>query len=247
MRTTGGASKVQERDPSPRRVAPPYEQIKRYVVERIAEGTWKPGDAIPSEAMLVKEFGVARMTVSRALRELMVERVLTRIQGSGTYVAPRDYESTVLEIRNLANDIAARGHRQNARVIRLETSNASNAAGELGLANGPVFHSCVVHQEGGEPIQYEDRYVNPQVFPNYLDQDFSRETPNAYMVRLAPIQRVEFRIYARRPDAQIRQHLAMEVGEPCLVVWRRTWIGEAIATAVQVWHPASRFYLAGTV
>ncbi len=56
------------------------------------------------------------------------------------------------------------------------------------------------------PIQYEDRYVNPQVFPHYLEQDFALETPNNYMVRLAPIQRAEFRIYARKPDAQVRRH-----------------------------------------
>ncbi|WP_322015393.1 histidine utilization repressor [Paraburkholderia sp. J12] len=247
MRATGQAQETQERDRVQRRAAPPYEQIKRYVVERIADGTWKPGDAIPSETVFVKEFGVARMTVSRALRELMAERVLTRIQGSGTYVAPREYESTVLEIRNIADEIAARGHRHDARVIRLESRDAPTAIDELGLAGGPVFYSAVVHMEEGEPIQYEDRYVNPQVFPHYLEQDFTRETPNRYMVRLAPIQRAEFRIYARKPDAQIRHHLAMEIGEPCLVVWRRTWVGEAVATAVHVWHPASRFHLAGTV
>ncbi|MBB5407441.1 GntR family histidine utilization transcriptional repressor [Paraburkholderia sp. HC6.4b] len=61
-----------------RKLAPAYEQIKRYVIERIADGTWKPGDAIPSETELVKESGVARMTVSRVLRELSARHVLTR-------------------------------------------------------------------------------------------------------------------------------------------------------------------------
>ncbi|MFX1765627.1 histidine utilization repressor [Paraburkholderia sp. A1RI-2L] len=230
-----------------RKIAPPYEQIKRYVIERIADGTWRPGDAIPSETEFVKEFGVARMTVSRALRELTAQRVVTRVQGSGTYVAPRDYESTVLDVRNIANEIASRGHRHDARVIALEASNAPTAIGELDLAKGPVFHSVIVHMEESEPIQYEDRYVNPRVFPQYLEQDFTLETPNNYMVRLAPIQRAEFRIYARKPDAQIRRHLAMEIGEPCLLLWRRTWVGDAVATAVQLWHPASRFHLAGAV
>src|SRR6516164_3834873 len=84
------------------KVAPAYEQIKRYVVDRIADGTWKPGEAIPSETELVKEFGVARMTVSRALRELSAGHVLRRVQGAGTFVASRDVESTVLEVRNIA-------------------------------------------------------------------------------------------------------------------------------------------------
>ncbi|MPW20315.1 histidine utilization repressor [Paraburkholderia sp. CNPSo 3157] len=232
---------------TPAKALPAYEQIKRYVIAQIEEGVWKPGGLIPSEAELVKEFGVARMTVSRALRELTTERVLTRVQGSGTYVAPQRYESTVLEIRNIADEIAARGHRHSARVLALESSDDPLAVDALGLAKGPIFHSRIVHYEEAEPIQYEDRYVNPRVFPEYLDQDFTAETPNHYMVRLAPIQRAEFRIYAQKPDAHVRRHLMMEIGEPCLMLWRRTWVGEHVATSVQLWHPASRFHLAGNV
>ncbi|CAB3769120.1 hypothetical protein LMG29739_05474 [Paraburkholderia solisilvae] len=226
---------------------PAYEQIKRYVVAQITEGVWKHGAMIPSETGLAKEFGVARMTVSRALRELTNEGVLTRVQGAGTYVAPQRYESTVLEVRNIADEIAARGHRHSAQVLTLEESHAPGALDALGLSAGPVFHSRVVHCEEGEPIQYEDRFVNPCVFPEYLEQDFTVETPNRYMVRVAPIQRAEFQIHAQKPDAYVRRHLRMEMGEPCLMLWRRTWVGSAIATSVQLWHPASRFHLAGVL
>lgn len=226
---------------------PAYEQIKRHVLAQIESGALKPGDVVPSETEMVKEFGVARMTVSRALRELMAEGVLNRVRGSGTYVAPRQYESTVLQIRNIADEIAARGHRYAARVLALEASDDANAIAALELEAGPVFHSRIVHSEEGEPIQYEDRYVNPDVFPDYLQQDFTIETPNHYMVRLAPIQRAEFRIYAQKPDARVRQYLEMEIGEPCLLLLRRTWVGRHVATSVRLWHPASRFHLAGTV
>jgi GntR family transcriptional regulator, histidine utilization repressor len=230
-----------------RSTLPAYEQIKRYVIDRISDGTWKPGDTIPSETELVKEFGVSRMTASRALRELTAERVLTRVQGSGTFVAPRHYESTVLEVRNIADEIAGRGHRHSARVLKLETSDDAEAVAALDLTEGPVFHSCIVHCEEGTPIQYEDRYTNPQLFPDYLQQDFTQETPNHYMVRLAPIQRAEFRIDAQKPNATIRKQLEMEIGEPCLLVTRRTWVGKSVATSVQLWHPSSRFHLVGKV
>jgi GntR family histidine utilization transcriptional repressor len=249
--TINGHPQTEERSigahAAPAKAMPAYEQIKRYVIARIEEGMWKPGGLIPSEAELVKEFGVARMTVSRALRELTAERVLTRVQGSGTYVAPQRYESTVLEIRNIADEIAGRGHRHSARVLTLESNDDPLALDALGLSKGPVFHSRIVHNEENEPIQYEDRYVNPRVFPDYLSQDFTAETPNHYMVRLAPIQRADFRIYAQKPNAHVRRHLMMEIGEPCLMLQRRTWVGEHIATWVQLWHPASRFHLAGNV
>lgn len=225
----------------------PYERIKRYVVERIADGTWKPGDAIPSETVFAREFGVARMTVNRALRELSAGRILTRVQGAGTFVTPRDHESPVLEIRNIADEVALRGHAYSARVLALDASSNPQAMAALAVDNAPVFHSRIVHYEDETAIQYEDRYVNPRVFPDYLNQDVTAETPNHYMVRLAPIQRAEFRIYARKPSAQIRRYLSIDIGEPCLLIWRRTWVGDAIATTVHLWHSASRFHLAGKV
>lgn len=251
MNTNGQAATVCARaaheNPLLAKTMPAYEQIKRYVVARIAEGIWKPGALIPSETELVKEFGVARMTVSRALRELTNERVLARVQGSGTYVAPQRYESTVLEVRNIADEIAARGHRHSAHVLVIEASSAPSALDALGLSAGPVFHSRIVHCEEGEPIQYEDRFVNPSVFPGYLEQDFTLETPNHYMMRVAPIQRAEFQIHAQKPDPYVRRHLQMEMGEPCLMLWRRTWVGAAVATSVQLWHRASRLHLGGVL
>ena len=53
----------------------------------ISAGTWKPGDPVPSEAALAAQFGISRMTVNRALRELTAEGLVTRVQGSGTRVA----------------------------------------------------------------------------------------------------------------------------------------------------------------
>ena len=65
---------------------------------------------MPSEQALVRQFGVSRMTVNRAVRELTAEQVLTRRQGSGTYVAPQKYQATLVEIRNIADEVRARGH-----------------------------------------------------------------------------------------------------------------------------------------
>jgi GntR family transcriptional regulator, histidine utilization repressor len=64
-----------------------YLRVKRSVVDRIAKGSLKPGARVPSENELVREFGLSRMTVNRALRELAADGVLQRIAGVGTFVA----------------------------------------------------------------------------------------------------------------------------------------------------------------
>ncbi len=224
---------------------PAYQQVKNYVTDRIHDGTWKQGELVPSEHELVKQFSVSRMTVTRALRELTAEQLLVRVQGAGTFVAEQKYGSTAVSIRNIAEEVMGRGHVYSCQVLTLEAVEDEVAGALLALGQQPVFHSRIVHFENGLPIQFEDRYVNPQVFPNYLNQDFTRETPNKYLVRIAPIKRAEYRIEAKTPEAQVRKRLLMDIGEPCLVLFRRTWVQEAVATAVTLWHPGSRYQFNG--
>src|SRR3954453_19143082 len=58
---------------------PPYARVKQYLKDALEEGRWAPGAQMPSEATLVAQFGVSRMTVHRALRELQDVGLITRL------------------------------------------------------------------------------------------------------------------------------------------------------------------------
>ena len=228
--------------------APAYQRIKAYVLENIHSGLWKEGDLIPAEVALAREFNVSRMTVNRAIRELSDERTVERVQGSGTYVAQQKYQSTLVAIRNIAEEIAARGHVHRGDLQRLERLKATESLAQqfrLPLHHA-LFHSVVVHLENEKPIQVEDRYVNPRVAADYMQQDFSRLTPNAYLMRVAPLQGVEFSIEARVPGAEVREMLQMLPEEPCLVLHRRTQSQGQVAAVATMWHPASRYQFTGS-
>ena len=226
---------------------PAYQQIKDHVLAQIHAGVWKEGDAIPGEEALARQFGVSRMTVNRAIRELSDEQIVERVQGSGTYVAQQKYQSTLVEIRNIADEIAARGHRHRSELHRLERLKASPVlARRFGLTGGgTLFHSVVVHFENDQPIQVEDRYVNPQVAPDYLMQDFATQTPNAYLMRVAPLQAVSFEIEARLPPPEVAELLHMPAHDPCLVLHRQTHSQGQVASYATMWHPASRYRFTG--
>lgn len=66
---------------------PLYKQVEKHVTQLIVEQRWKPGDMLPSEFQLASEFGVSQGTVRKALNTLTDEKVLTRKQGLGTFVA----------------------------------------------------------------------------------------------------------------------------------------------------------------
>lgn len=227
---------------------PAFQRIKDHVLQQIHSGVWQEGQAIPSEAALVKQFNVARMTVNRALRELSDEKTLTRVQGSGTFVAQQKYQATLVELRNIADEIAARGHRHRGELQRLERCKVDTALlRQFELNAAPhLFHSVVVHFENDVPIQVEDRYVNPAVAPDYLSQDFASQTPNAYLVRVAPLQGVNFSIEASMPTPEVAELLRMEVTEPCVVLRRRTRSQGQVASVSALWHPASRYQFAGS-
>ena len=226
---------------------PAFQAIKIHVLNKIHGGVWKEGESIPGEEALAREFGVSRMTVNRAIRELSDEQIVERIQGSGTYVAQQKYQSTLVEIRNIADEITARGHQHRSELHCLERMKAGEGLGRrIGLqADQVLFHSVVVHFENELPIQVEDRHVNPKVAPDYLAQDFNSLTPNAYLMRVAPLQGVHFEIEACLPPRQIREMLHMPAAEPCLVLHRQTKSMGQVASVAVMWHPASRYRFTG--
>jgi GntR family histidine utilization transcriptional repressor len=144
--------------------------------------------------------------------------------------------------------VRGRGHNHACVVVLLEKLRAPAAlARQFEARRGlRLFHSILVHYENGVQIQVEDRWVNVELAPDYLAQDFTHSTPNEYLMRVAPLQGVSYRIEAILPPADVRKRLAMPAGEPCLVLYRTTRSLGMVASVVTMWHPASRYQFTGS-
>jgi len=225
------------------------QRLRRYVLGMIESGVWAEGDRVPSEPQLAEQLDISRMTVHIALRDLAAEGHLIRRQGAGTFVAPRKSESTVMELRNIKDEIETRGNRHSVDIRVLETVNSDlGLATEMGIAPGSLlYHSVIVHRENGNPLQIEDRFVSPQFAPDYLSQDFTKVTPNEHLMSIGPLEEVEHVIQAIPADKTAATLLEMKEGEAVLLIRRRTWSKGMIVTSARLRHPGARFSLAARV
>jgi len=227
--------------------APPYTRVKQFLKDGLASGRWPPGALMPSEAELVAMFGLSRMTVNRALRELQNEGLVERSQGIGTFAAPLHRVASTLTIRDLHEEIESRGQRHDASVHIAREERAPPALAErLGLKPGArVFHTLILHRCNGVPLQCEDRYVNPACAPGYLSADFTRITPTHYLLDVAPLWEAQYSIEASAPTAEEARLLGIGERDPCLVVVRRTESRGVPITIARLVHPGHRYTIEG--
>ncbi|MFM2274316.1 MAG: hypothetical protein RL211_188 [Pseudomonadota bacterium] len=202
---------------------------------------------MPSESELVSQFLVSRMTVTRALRELQAEGLVNRVQGVGTFAAHLAPVSSTLTIRDLHEEIAARGHRHHAQVHVVQAERAAEGlAQQLGLAVGArVFHTLIVHFENGVALQCEDRYVNPACAPDYLTTDFTQITPTHYLLSVAPLWEAQYSIESGPASVKEAELLGIAPGDPCLIIVRRTINRDVPITLARLVHPGTRYQIHG--
>lgn len=224
-----------------------YERIKKSVIRDIESGKLKPDDKVASETQLAKMFNASRMTANRALKELTEEGRIIRIQGVGSFVARPKPDAALLEIKSIAQEIAQWGGSHSSEILLLkEEPVKENIAAKMHIDPGiPIYHSIIVHKDHGTPVQLSERFINPQVAPLYLDQDFMKITPSDYLLEVAPVQQAEHIIEAVLCSKDVQGHLKINSGEPCIKLTRRTWSFDMIATYSRIISPGSRYKLVG--
>tara|TARA_R110002050_G_scaffold1307_4_gene9591 strand:+ start:196 stop:981 length:786 start_codon:yes stop_codon:yes gene_type:complete len=226
---------------------PLYDQIKQVLARNVIAGHWIAGQKIPTEMELVRVFEASRMTVNRALRELVAQGVLTRTRGDGTYVADRKAQSPILEIRAIDRDIRARGHRHDSEIITCDTVVAdATLATRFGLTPGvPLCHFVCLHREEDIPVQIEDRWVNLAAAPEFTRQNFKDITAAAWLLANAPYSDAQHLIEAIAADNKTAKLLDIAHGAPCLVLHRRTWFHGTPITVAKFTHPGESYQLGG--
>ncbi len=135
---------------------PKYELVAQALERRLAG--LAPHDALPTERDLMREFGVSRMTVRQAVKRLVARGLIYNVQGSGTFVAPREVVTKTLSLTGFTEDMRQRGLTATSRVLAVDhVAAAPETARRLGYddARPPVVRIRRLRCADGAPMALE--------------------------------------------------------------------------------------------
>lgn len=223
-----------------------YREIRDALLDRITSGHWGPGELIPGEVALAREFEVTRPTVGRALKDLADAGLIERRKRAGTRVARRSARDARLTISLVREEIEARGAAYRYQLLgRSVTAGPAGVRATLNL--GPrdkLLHVRCLHFADSRPWQLEERWISLAAVPGARDAPFDRLSPNEWLVAEVPYSTAEHVLRAARPTAEEAELLALAPGEPLFAIERTTWMETRGVTFVRLLHPGDGFSLA---
>jgi GntR family transcriptional regulator len=202
---------------------PLYQQLQRGLRQAITQKLLTPNDALPPERDLAEEFSISRITVRRAIDGLVNEGLLTRRQGSGTFVASR-VEKSFSKLTSFSEDMATRGRTPRSTWLkRSQGTVTSEEAMTMGLSPGtPVYRFNRLRYADDVPMSLEFGTV-----PTFCLPSIDAVTSSLYEA----LEKFGYR--PKRALQRLRavlltnlqaESLQADVGDPGLLVERRGFL-----------------------
>jgi GntR family histidine utilization transcriptional repressor len=212
-----------------------WEAIRDEVMRRIRARDWPPGQVIPGEEALAREFGCARATVNRALRDLAAQGLLERRRKAGTRVALHPVRKATLDIPVTRREVEGRGQTYGFRLLtdRMEAAPPPVNA-RLGLTLGTrLRHLVTLHLADGRPHLHEDRWLNPAILPD-PPPDFAAISANEWLVGNIAYTTGDIAFSAIAAGPEEADALGVTPGTALFLTERTTWTAEAPVTMVRL-------------
>ncbi|PNK61617.1 UTRA domain-containing protein [Psychrobacter sp. FDAARGOS_221] len=103
----------------------------------------------------------------------------------------------------------------------------------------------IVHIADGKPVQFEERWVDASLVPNFIDQDFTVVNTSEYLIEQAPLQGGSYTIRAVAAPKKVANALQIKAGEPALLLSRQTYSAGRVVTFVNMWHAGNGYQFSG--
>ena len=210
--------------------------VREELLNRIHSRVWKPGEQIPHEADLAVEFGCARTTVNRALRDLADSGLVIRKRRAGTRVALNPPQRATLTIPIIREEVEVTGKTYRHSLLHRELKPLP-----------PVLHGAVkampdrnmlflktLHFADDRPYAFEERFINPEAAPGSQRVTFEDISANEWLVQNAPYTHGDLSLFAVNADEDVAAILDALPGTALVAMERITWRGQIPITHVRL-------------
>ncbi len=201
-------------------------RVRRQLQELVATGL-RPGDALLGERQLEEQFGVSRITVRRAISDLVQDGALVRVKGKGTFVSHGMVRST-LHLASFNEDMRAAGFEPSTRVITASAlPPCAPAADHLGLdPRRNAYFVSRLRLANGAPVSVDESWLSPRYLPDLLTEDLTGSLYRILSAAGYPVQQVDQTVEAAAAPEVTAALLDIEPGAPVLLFRRRSYTGD---------------------
>ena len=197
------------------------------LASEIADGDLRIGDQLPTEDSLISRFGVSRITVRRAVQNLVRRGLVEIRRGKGTFVAAPKITQELTELSGFVEDMHALGRKPTARVIAKEIVTAdATVATQLALTRGEhVVRIRRVRLADGIPLSFDETYLPLELGQKIITHNLKAEPIFSLLERKydVPLIEAEYKLDAAPAEAEVAAALKVKQGSPIFRIERTSY------------------------
>ncbi|MFU8838966.1 MAG: GntR family transcriptional regulator [Thiohalomonadaceae bacterium] len=202
---------------------PLYMQIKEVLKQRILDGEYAPHTRLASESEMMKLFGVSRITVRQAMRDLHTEGLVFSVQGKGSFVSKPKAVQDIQRLLGFGEAMAAKGYETSTKVLKIQSCKApKGVASALQLGTGvEVVEVKRIRYLNREPVSVDHSFFPIDIGEALFGRDLARDIFPMLENELGiPLGHAELRIEAVSADDELSAQLNVELNSPVLRINR---------------------------
>lgn len=197
---------------------PLYKQIATKIKEDIIDANLSSGDAIPSEAKLAKVYGVSRVTIREAIKQLVEEDMLYRVQGSGTYISHNKIEHNISNLQGFTEEMSSLDNNPSNEILEFQLMDPTEEVlTQLNItAWEKVYYVKRLRLADYEPLIFEESYLPVSLFPD-LSIDVMKRSKYDYIGSKGYVIDKRYgELIPQMPNEEMVNHLNIEESDPLL-------------------------------
>jgi GntR family transcriptional regulator len=204
-----------------------YSRVETVLGSEIADGVLQVGDQLPPEDSLIARFEVSRITVRRAIQNLVSRGLVEIRRGKGTFVAAPKITHELTELSGFVEDMHALGRKPTARVIGTEVVPAdATVASHLRLTKGQrVVKIRRVRLADRVPLSFDETYLPLEIGKKVITNNLKVEPIFSLLERKydIPLIEAEYQLEAVAAEAEVASALRVKQGSPIFRIERTSY------------------------